>query len=333
MTYKHLSLEERHYIQISLKNKVSQTAMAEHLVRSQSSISREIARNIGQRGYRYQQANNLASGRHSDKNKAIKLTLEIKSLIDECIKKDWSPEQICGWLKSKDREEIIDLHHESIYRYILNDKCSGGELYKHLRHQNKTYRKRYGSAHNRSSNGIRDRVDIDQRPDEANNRARVGDWEGDTIIGKNHKGAIVTLDERVSKLRLAMPTGGKKADRVRDAIVQLFKPIKDFVLTLTLDNGKEFAYHKNLSEQLDCDTYFAKPYHSWERGQNENANGLLRQYFPKKMELIDITKQQVFEAVHKLNSRPRKCLGYKTPYEVFEKLTGISQKYLAVMHL
>lgn len=333
MTYKHLSLEERHYIQLSLKNEMIQADIAKHLARSQSSISREIARNTGQRGYRYQQASHFASERHSDKNKAIKLTVEVKFLIEKYIKQDWSPEQICGWLKSEDREEIIDLHHETVYHYILDDKDSGGELYKHLRHQNKTYRKRYGSAHNRSSNGIRDRVDIDQRPDEANNRERVGDWEGDTIIGKNHKGAIVTLDERVSKLRLAMPTGGKKADKVRDAIVQLFKPIKDFVLTLTLDNGKEFAYHKDISEQLDCDTYFAKPYHSWERGQNENANGLLRQYFPKTMELIEITKQQVFEAVHKLNSRPRKCLEYKTPYEVFEKLTGISKKYLLVMHL
>ncbi|PIP81316.1 MAG: IS30 family transposase [Gammaproteobacteria bacterium CG22_combo_CG10-13_8_21_14_all_40_8] len=330
MTYKHLNLEERHYIQISLKDKMNQTDIAKSLNRSQSSISREIARNKGQRGYRYQQADNRAKSRHQEKEKAIKLTPEKKAKIDHYLKEDWSPEQICGWFK---KEAEIDLHHETIYRYILDDKQSGGVLYKHLRHQNKTYRKRYGSAHNRSSNGIRDRVDIEQRPAEANNRTRVGDWEGDTIIGKNHKGAIVTLDERVSKLRLAMPTGGKKADKVRDAIIKLFEPLKGFVLTLTLDNGKEFAYHSEVADKLDCATYFAKPYHSWERGQNENSNGLLRQYFPKSMELMDVTKQSVFEAVHKLNSRPRKCLGYKTPYEVFEELTGISKKDLAVMHL
>ena len=153
--------------------------------------------------------------------------------------------------------------------------------------------------------GIRDRVDIEHRPVEANNRERIGDWEGDTIIGKNHKGAII----------------------------KLFEPIKDFVLTLTMDNEKEFAYHSDVSDKLNCDTYLAKPYHSWERGQNENANGLLRQYFPKSVELIDVAKQQVFDAIHKLNSRPLKCLGYKTPYEVFEELTGISQKELTVMYL
>jgi len=121
----------------------------------------------------------------------------------------------------------------------------------------------------------------------------------------------VTLDDRKSKLRLAMPTGGKKARDVTDAIISLFKPLTRFVKTLTFDNGKEFAYHEEIAKTLNCNTCFAKPYHSWERGQNENANGLLRQYFPKSMELIDVTKKQVFDAVHKLNSRPRKCLGYK----------------------
>lgn len=199
-------------------------------------------------------------------------------------------------------------------------------MYTHLRHQNKTYRKRYGGAHNR--NGIPNRTDIDERPEAANKRQRVGDWEADTIIGKHHKGAIVTLDDRKSKLRLAMPTGSKKARSVTDAMLNLFEPLKRFVKTITFDNGKEFAFHEEIAKQLCCDTYFAKPYHSWERGQNENANGLLRQYFPKSMELVEVTKKQVFNAVHKLNSRPRKCLGFKTPYEVFEELTGITKKTL-----
>jgi len=251
------------------------------------------------------------------------MTDEIKKIVDVYIKQEWSPEQVCGRLK---KEGIQDLHHETIYQYILADKRSGGDLYEHLRHQSKTYRKRYGAAHNRS--GIPNRTDIDERPEAANKRERVGDWEADTIIGKNHKGAIVTLDDRKSKLRLAMPTGGKKARNVTDSIISLFKPLKRFVKTLTFDNGKEFSYHEEIAKKLSCDTYFAKPYHSWERGQNENANGLLRQYFPKSMELIDVTRKQVFDAVHKLNSRPRKCLKYKTPYEVFEELTGIKQKTL-----
>ena len=144
----------------------------------------------------------------------------------------------------------------------------------------------------------------------ANTRERVGDWEADTIIGKNHKGAIVTLDDRKSKLRLAFPLAGKKADAVKDAMLLLFKPIQSFVETITFDNGKEFTQHEKLAKELDCCTYFAKPYHSWERGQNENANGLLRQYFPKAMGLTGVTIKQVFDAVDKLNSRPRKCLNF-----------------------
>ena len=143
------------------------------------------------------------------------------------------------------------------------------------------------------------------------------------MIGKNHKGVLVTLDERITKLRLAMPVSNKKARAVTDAMIHLFSPLKRFVKTITFDNGKEFTLHEEVAKKLHCDTYFAKPYHSWERGQNENANGLLRQYFPKSMELIDVTKKQVFDAVHRLNSRPRKCLGYKTPYEAFEEMTGI----------
>jgi transposase, IS30 family len=323
MSYKHLSLEERHYIELSLKNEMTLTEIATALGRSQSTISRELARNTGDRGYRHQQAARLATERHEMKPKAIKLTDEVKLIIDKHIRLDWSPEQICGRLKS---DGILNLHHETIYHYILTDKQSGGELYKHLRHQNKTYRKRYGAAHNR--NGIPNRTDIDKRPEAANKRQRVGDWEADTIIGKNHKGAIVTLDDRKSKLRLAMPTGSKKARSVTDAILNLFEPLKRFVKTITFDNGKEFAFHEDIAKQLRCDTYFAKPYHSWERGQNENANGLLRQYFPKSMELVEVTRKQVFNAVHKLNSRPRKCLGFKTPYEVFEELTGVTQKTL-----
>ncbi len=323
MSYKHLSLEERHYIEYSLKNEITLTEIAQTLERDQSTISREIKRNTGLRGYRHNQAQYMAQGRHKTKPKATKLTKDIKELIENYVIEDWSPEQIAGRL---DQEGIIKLHHETIYQYILADKQSGGELYKHLRHQEKTYRKRYGAAHNR--NGIPNRTDIDERPAVANTRKRIGDWEADTMIGKNHKGVLVTLDERKSKLRMAAPVNSKKARDVTDAMISLFSPLKHFVETITFDNGKEFAFHEEVAKKLHCDTYFAKPYHSWERGQNENANGLLRQYFPKSMELIDVTKKQVFDAVHKLNSRPRKCLGYKTPYEVFEELTGIKQKTL-----
>lgn len=293
------------------------------LNRSQSTISREISRNIGGRGYRHKQAHRFTRERHQGKNKLVKLTPELKTVINKYLQQDYSPEQISGRLRLYGFNSV---HHETIYQYILTDKKNGGDLYTHLRHKNKTYRKRYGSAHNRT--GIKDRVDIDERPEVANKRMRVGDWELDTIIGKNHKGAIVTMDDRKTKLRLAYPLQGKKAKDVKDAMIKLLSPIKNWVKTTTYDNGKEFALHKEVSKALSCNAYFAKPYHSWERGQNENANGLLRQYFPKSMELIDIPVSDVFAAVDKLNSRPRKCLGFRTPYEVFETLTGINIKKL-----
>lgn len=323
MNYKHLSLEERHYIEIEQKLGASMNKIAAALGRAQSTLSRELGRNTGHRGYRHQQANHLTEIRHKNKPKAVKLSDEIKGLIDGYLEQDWSPEQIAGRLKY---EGIITLHHETIYQYILADKKAGGGLYQHLRHQNKTYRKRYGNAHNRT--GIPNRVSIDERPEVANNRERIGDWEADTIIGKHHKGVIVTLDERKSKLRCAAPLPGKKAHDVKETAITLLQPIKAFVKTITFDNGKEFTLHEEIAKTLECETYFAQPYHSWERGQNENANGLLRQYFPKAMELDDVSVEQVFEAVDKLNNRPRKCLGFKTPYEVFDELTGLDVRNL-----
>jgi transposase, IS30 family len=318
MSCKHLSFPERYFIAIGLKNKMSHNQIAQAIGRSQSTVSREISRNTGLKGYRCKQADRFAGERHTCKAKAVKMTDEIKYIVSICLQHDWSPEQIAGRLRE---EEAVSLHHETIYQYLLTDKANGGQLYKQLRHQEKTYRKRYGSAHNRT--GIPDRGDIDERPAEANSRERTGDREADTITGKNHKGAVVTLDERKSKLRLAAPLPGKKAKYVKDAVTALFAPVKQFVKTITFDNGEEFTLHREIAEEIECETYFAGPYHSRERGRNENADGLLRQYFPKSMELLDITVQQVISAVDKLNSRPRKCLNFKTPYEVFEELTGV----------
>jgi len=215
--------------------------IAKVLGRSPSTISREVFRNTGLRGYRHKQAGKMTQERHTTKPKATKLTKDIKVLIDNYIMQDWSPEQIAGRME---KEDIINLHHETIYQYILSDKQSGGALYKHLRHQGKTYRKRYGAAHNR--NGIPNRTDIDERPEIANTRQRIGDWEADTMIGKNHKGVFVTLDERKSKLRLAMAVRTKRAREVTDAIISLFSPLKRFVKTITFDNGKEFAFHEEV---------------------------------------------------------------------------------------
>ena len=323
MAYTHLSFEERHYAELQLKQGRSQNQIAKDLKRSQSTLSRELSRNTGGRGYRHKQAHGKAQQRHKDKPKAIKLTDDIKHRIEQDIKNDYSPEQVVGRLE---RDKLIKLHHETVYQFVLTDKKAGGTLYKHLRHQGKPYRKRYGSAHNRT--GIPNRVGIEQRPEIANKRQRVGDWEADTVIGKNHKGAIVTMDERKTKLRLAVPLSGKKAEGVRKAMIKALTPLKRFVKTITYDNGKEFVEHEQVAKSLSCNSYFAAPYHSWERGQNENANGLLRQYFPKSMELHNLSEREVIIAVDKLNNRPRKCLGYQTPYEVFKQLTGVDARKL-----
>lgn len=324
MAYTHLTPDERHYIAIRHRLKESARAIAASLGRSQSTISRELKRNRGQRGYRHKQAQAKAEQRHLDKPKAVKLTAELIGSIDTMLEKQWSPEQISGRLKAEGKVAVC---HETIYQHVLKDKRAGGRLYLNLRRHHKKYRKRYGSTTG-SSQGIPNRVDIDQRPAVANQRARLGDWEADTMIGKGHKGALVTLDERQSKLRLALPVANKTAGAVTGSIIALLGQFKAWVHTLTFDNGKEFALHGQVAQALECETYFAKPYHSWERGQNENANGLLRQYFPKAMGLLDVTVQQVLEAVHKLNNRPRKCLGFRTPYEVFRELSGVDAEKL-----
>lgn len=324
MAYTHLTAEDRHYIETRHKLKASTTEIALALGRSQSTISRELNRNRGQRGYRHQQAHSKARQRPVEKPKAVKLTPPLVSSIDTLLEQQWSPEQISGRLKAEGKPTVC---HETIYQHVLKDKRAGGKLYLNLRHHTKKYRKRYGSTTG-SAKGIPNRVDIDDRPEVANQRERLGDWEADTMIGNGHQGALVTLDERKTKLRLAFPLANKTAEAVTGGIIALLDGFKSWVHTVTFDNGKEFAKHEQIAQAIGCTTYFAKPYHSWERGQNENANGLLRQYFPKAMGLLDVTAQQVLEAVHKLNNRPRKCLGFKTPYEMFRELSGMDAEKL-----
>ncbi len=163
-------------------------------------------------------------------------------------------------------------------------------------------------------------MDIADRPSIVDTRSRIGDWEADTVIGKNHQGAILTLIERKSRLYLALPIKRKTAQASRDAIIELLSPIKNLVHTITFDNGREFNRHGEIAKQLNCNTYFAKPCHSWERESNENHNGLLRQFFPKKMKLDKITDNAVKTATDLMNNRPRKCLGFKTPFEVFAEM-------------
>ena len=231
--------------------------------------------------------------------------------MKQLIGLDWSPEQVSLWLK---KFYNICVSHEWIYQYILQDKANGVKLHQHLRCQ-KQRRQRYGSYSRRGQ--ITDRVSIDERPDEVDLRSRIGDWELDTIIGKGHKQAIVSLTERKSRYALIQKVEQKTSECVSNAIINLLSPFSESVITMTSDNGKEFADHKHIADKLDAQFYFAHPYASWERGLNENTNGLIRQYFPKDRDFRTITQKEINQTMHKLNNRPRKCLGMKTPNQVF----------------
>ncbi|HJL51120.1 MAG TPA: IS30 family transposase [Arenicellales bacterium] len=311
-TYTRLTEDERYQIYEGIVHGVSHRAIAKQLGRSHSTISREAIRNKGLRGYRPRQAQSLASQRQACKPKHIKLIPEMQSVISKHIQKDWSPEQVQGRLISEGMPIVCTT---TIYGFIKRDKASGGDLYQHLRHR-KPYKKRTGKAEARGQ--IIGRISIDERPVIVDEKTRIGDWEADTVIGKGHQGVLVTLAERCSKRTLIAPVPNKRADVVRDAIITLLK--SETVHTITFDNGKEFAYHAEIKEALSSDNYFAHPYHSWERGLNENHNGLIRQYLPKGMKLNRVSHEQVAAIQEKLNNRPRKTLGYKTPNEVYNAM-------------
>ena len=305
-SYTQLTQDQRYQIYAFMKAGFSQTYIASEIGVHKSTVSRELSRNRGQKGYR------LALERRAKACKYVKMTSTLIPLIEDLIRKDFSPEQLCGFLS---RHHNIRISHESIYRHVLKDKAQGGDLYLHLRHSRKKRKKRYGSYDRRGQNKVR--VSIDERPTLVDAKKRLGDWEIDTIIGKNHKGALLSIVERKSKFTLIRKLPKKRADMVAEAAIDLLQPYKGKLFTITADNGQEFAHHEHIKEQLKTDVYFAHPYHSWERGVCENTNGLIRQYFPKGMSFETIQDHHIQIAMDRLNNRPRKTLGFKTPIEVF----------------
>jgi len=308
--YTQLTQEERYQIHALMKAGHSQAVIARQLGRSKSTISRELRRNCGLRGYRAGQAHRLAVARRASKRRR-RIDEATRQWVERLLREDWSPEQISLWLR---KEKGIRVSHEWIYQYVLRDKRNGGDLYQHLRCQ-KVRRKRYGSYDCRGR--IPNRTSIDERPAIVDRRSRIGDWEVDTIIGKGRSGVLVSLTERKSRLTLLAKVTNKTADAVCQAILALLEPLRDRVHTLTADNGKEFARHEVLADALDAGFYFAHPYAAWERGLNENTNGLVRQYFPKDRDFSTIGDEEIRRVMDKLNHRPRKCLGMKTPNQVF----------------
>jgi len=308
-TYHQLTQEQRYQIYALQKTKHSLSEIAIVIGVNKSSVSRELKRNRGQRGYRPQQAQALAEQRRP---KAVpRITSQVWSRVVRLLRQEWSPEQISGRLK---KEQSIRISHEWIYQYVLADKQAGGDLYKHLRCQKKR-RKRYGSYDRRGT--LPNCRSIEERPSLVHTRKRIGDWEVDTLLGRQQKQAMLTLTERKSRFTLLGKLSRRTAAAVRQRLCQLLLPIQDKVHTLTSDHGKEFAEHELIAQTLQLQFYFAHPYAAWERGTNENTNGLLRQYFPKKSDFQTLSKKKIEHAMARLNFRPRKTLRFKTPFEVF----------------
>ena len=304
--YKHLSREERYQIYSLRLAKQTISEIARLLGRHRSTISRELGRGRGLRGYRAEQACSKASERAKKSRNARRVDAKVWADVSFYLGLQWSPEQIASKL---------EVSHESVYLHVYANKAAGGQLHKNLRSQ-KPRRKRYLSGRDRRGQ-IPNRRPISERPEHIEQRRQVGHWEGDTVIGAAHKQAIVTLVERKSGFAVLAKVSNKTTDLVRRAIVIKLKPLCSRVKTLTVDNGKEFADHQAVDQALGIQTFFADPYCSWQRGSNENFNGLLRQYIPKKRRMETVSEEELTMIENRLNHRPRKRLGFKTPHEVF----------------
>ncbi|GAB2797815.1 IS30 family transposase [Rhabdobacter roseus] len=314
----HLALEQRYQISDLHHAGHSRGQIAQQVGVHKSTISRELRRNSdGRNGaYRPELAQRKSEERQRAKPRKKRFTAPMQQYVVRKLKEDLSPEQIAGEARRKGVDCVCA---ERIYQYVWTDKKRGGRLYRHLRTKGKKYAKR-GSLRGKRGQ-IPGRVDIDQRPEIVEQKQRIGDVEMDLVVGKYHKGALLTINDRATGMLKMGYVQSKEAAVVQAKAVELLSDWKALLHTVTTDNGKEFAYHNKISEELGVDCYFAKPYHSWERGANENLNGLVRQYFPKGMNFGRITEQRVNEVVDMLNQRPRKRFGFRSPQEVFQNAT------------
>lgn len=313
MNYKHLTSEQRYTIDVLLRQKKSRKEISQAIGVSEPTLSREIKRNSGQRGYHWQQAQVKAADRQRRLQNYRNLTLEIRNFIrDRITKEQWSPAQIVGYLRKKGKPSVCV---ETVYAYIRADKNNGGELWKHCRHQLK-HRRRQVSA---SYVAVQGRTMIDERPAEWDG-STPGDFEMDTIIGKDGKGAIVTLVERNTNFTMArkLPEG-KNAKALARAVILMLLPYIGRIRSITTDNGSEFAEHLMIAKRLQTRIFFAHPYSSWEKGCIEYHNKLIRQYIPKGTDFDKVSDQMLKEIIIKINRRPRLKLGFSTPVAEFFK--------------
>lgn len=314
MNYTHLTQEERYQISTLLREGFSKRYIAWRLNRSPSTISREIARNRARNGYFAQHAHKLARRRHCPNPKRIPYDTWVQVIA--YLDLQWSPEQIASHVS-------VSLH--SIYRFIQQDKSRGGVLFHNLRFRNQRKRK-YGSIETRGQ--LTNRKSIHNRPAEIEQRSRFGDLEIDTIVGKNHQQSLVSIVDRKTGYLWLKKCSTRKAEEVCQATIRLLEPIKAHLKTITADNGKEFSLHEYAAQELDIDWYFADPYSAWQRGTNENTNGLIRQYIRKGSDLNDYTDAYIAEITQRLNHRPRKRLGFKSPSQVLWQQHGVALQML-----
>ena len=312
--YKQLTSEQRYTISVLLSKGLKKKEIAEAIGVSNSTITRELQRNSSKRGvYKWEIAQKQAEKRskRTPGNRAISKAIW-SSVKHYLVDKQWSPEQISGYLAKDD----IKISHETIYAWIREDKRNRGTLYKHLRHRLK-HRKKYVGA---GRSCIINRKSIHERPAEADGK-RFGDLEMDTIVGPNNQQAIVTLvDRNTNMLFMKKLKYGKDAKNLALTVIEILKPLKKKLKTITTDNGKEFSAHEIISEALGVDVFFTDPYSSWQKGAIENANGLIRQYIPKKVSFNDYDDKDIKDIEEKINRRPRKKLGFETPIERFSKI-------------
>jgi len=308
----HLTFQEREILYRMKRFEKPIAEIAETLGRHRSSIYRELGRNTGGRGYRPQQAQRLADERREVCRQPTKMSNpELKKYVSQKLKKKWSPEQIAGRIrKDLPHKTNYRVSYQTIYNWLVTD---ASELREHLR-------RGYRRSQPETRGQLKDCVSIVGRPKVVDSKCRYGDWEGDTVVSLGRRSGIVTMVERKSQyLRVRKTTSLKSVDTMRAACCSLKDLPKDLLRTITLDNGKEFAEHQRLTDTLGTEVYFAQPYASWQRGLNENTNGLLRQFFPKGTDFTRISRRQVARVEQLLNERPRKTLGYKTPSEVLNK--------------
>lgn len=311
---KHLTDKQRYIIAQMYAQNYSQKNISKVINKDKSTISREIKRNCDQRNglYKADLAQRKTEERHLNKKKKIRLTERVKINIRIKLKEHYSPEQISG----RSRLEGIEcVSTETIYGYIWEDKKQGGSLYQYLRTRIKKRKKRGSKKDNRGQ--IPGKISIDERPKIVEEKQRFGDYEVDLVIGKNHKKALLTLNDRATGIAEIALLEGKNATEVKEKIIEKLKSKKHLIHTITSDNGKEFSAHIDIAKRLEINYYFAHPYRSCERGANENLNGLIREFFPKKYDFSSITEKEIEQVVDNLNNRPRKRFGFLTPNEVY----------------